>query len=171
MMRASDQLVPALATGTLAVLAVLPWGLPADGRFVLPFLPVVAIHYWSSRHPERLSAAVPFVAGLVVDVLSNGPLGYWPLIYLVSYMLGVEAHRFPASGPAARWAQFTGVLLALVIAAWCVASLYHFAISDWRPFAWAFWVTALSYPAIAFVLRALDPAPVRPANDRLVRGV
>ncbi len=171
MMRLESRIVPALSVAMLALLAVLPWGLPADGRFVLPFLPVVAIHYWASRHPERLSAWVPFAAGLVVDVLSNGPLGFWPLLYLGATMLGVEAHGFNTTSATARWALFVAALIALVAAAWGVASLYHVTLADWRPFAWAAWMAALSYPLVAFVLRALDPEPLRPSNDRLVRGV
>lgn len=165
------RLMPALSVGLLALLAILPWGLPADGRFVLPFVPVAALHYWSSRHPERLSAWIPFVTGIVVDVLTNGPLGYWPLLYLGSVMLGVETHGVGARGPLARWALFVAGLIGLVVAAWGVASVYHLALADWRPFAWALWVTALFYPLLAVLLRALDPEPLRPSNDRLVRGV
>jgi rod shape-determining protein MreD len=165
------RLMPALTVSILAVLAVLPWGLPADARFVLPFLPVIALHDWSSRHADRLSPWVPFAAGIVVDVLTNGPLGYWPLIYLGAMMLGADAQRMPGAGPAARWVVFLAALVGLVIAAWGVASLYHLSVSDWRPFAWALWVSALCYPPLAFVLRALDPVPLRPSNDRMVRGV
>ena len=167
----SGRIMPALTVSMLAVLAVLPWGLPADARFVLPFLPVIAIHAWSSWHPDRLSAWVPFVVGIVVDVLTNGPLGYWPLIYLGTMILGIDAHRMSRTGAAARWAVFVAALVGLVIVAWGVASIYHLEFSDWRPFAWALWIGALSYPPLAFVLRSLDPEPLRASNDRLVRGV
>jgi rod shape-determining protein MreD len=167
----AGRVTPAATVFILAILAVLPWGLPAHARFVLPFLPVVAIHYWSSRHSERLSTWVPFAVGIVVDVLTNGPLGYWPLIYLGAMMLGADAQRMPGTGPAARWALFLAALVGLVIAAWGVASLYHLEFSDWRPFAWALWIGALSYPLLAFGLRALDPEPQRRSNDRLARGV
>jgi rod shape-determining protein MreD len=171
MMTLAGRLTPAITVFILAILAVLPWGLPAHARFVLPFLPVIAIHTWSSRHLERLSPWVPFAAGIVVDVLTNGPLGYWPLIYLGAMMLGADAQRTPGTGLAARWALFLASLVGLVIAAWGVASLYHLELSDWRPFAWALWIGALSYPLVAFGLRALDPEPQRASNDRLVRGV
>ncbi len=170
-MTMARHLAPALSVAVLALLAVLPWGLPADGRFVLPFLPVIAIFYWSLRQPERLPLWVPFVAGLIVDVLSNGPLGFWPLIYLGSVVLGVEAHGMASSRAGANWGLFAVSIGALVIGAWGVASIYHLALADWQPFAWAAWCTGLSYPLVTFVLRALDPDPVRPGNDRLMRGV
>lgn len=171
MTRLGGGTVPALSVLVLAVLAVLPWGLPADGRFVLPFLPVIAIHYWSSRHPGRLSPLIPFAAGLLVDVLSNGPLGYWPLLYLTSALLAGEVVGAPGPGSAARSGLFVAALMVLVAAAWGVSSLYDFAVADWRPFAWAAWVTALAYPPVAAVLGLLDPEPLRPSNDRLERGV
>lgn len=170
-MTVAGQLAPVLSVAALALLAVLPWGLPADGRFVLPFLTVIAIFYWSLRSPERLPLWVPFVAGLVVDVLSNGPLGYWPLIYLASVMMGVEAHGVASSRAGVNWGLFAVATGALVIGAWGVASIYHLALADWQPFAWAAWCAALAYPLVTFVLRALDPDPVRPGNDRLMRGV
>lgn len=167
----AGRVMPAVTVSILAVLAVLPWGLPPNARFVLPFLPVIAIHTWSARHPDRLSAWVPFTAGIVVDVLTNGPIGYWALLYLCSMMLGVDAQRMSGTSPAARWAVFLAALAGLVFAAWGVASIYHLGFADWRPFAWALWIGALCYPPLAFVLRALDPEPFRGSNDRLVRGV
>ncbi len=167
----AGRLMPGFTVCILAVLAVLPWGLPADARFVLPFLPAIAIHIWSSRHPDRLPAWIPFVAGLLVDVLTNGPLGYWPLIYLGAMLLGIDAQRLPGTGAAARGAFSLAALSGLVVAGWGVASLYDLEFADWRPFAWALWVGALSYPLLAILLRSLDPEPLRISNDRLVRGV
>jgi rod shape-determining protein MreD len=167
----AGRVVPALSIAVLALIAVLPWGLPPDARFVLPLGPFIAIHYWASRHPDRLSEWVPFAAGLAVDVLSNGPLGYWSLIYLVGYMIAVEAHLVTATGPAGRWLVFLASLALLVTAAWLIASLYYLELADWRPFAWAALLAGLAYPACALVLRSLDPDPVRRSNDRLARGV
>jgi rod shape-determining protein MreD len=170
MTNAAGRFIPALSVAVLALVAVLPWGLPPDGRFVLPLLPFIAIHYWASRHPDRLAEWVPFVAGLAVDVLSNGPLGYWSLIYLVGYMIAVEAHLVTAAGPAGRWFIFLTSLALLVAAAWGIASLYYLELAAWRPFAWAALLAGLAYPVFALILRSLDPDPIRRSNDSLVRG-
>lgn len=167
---AAGHVVPAITVAVLALVAVLPWGLPPDGRFVLPLLPFIAIHYWASRHPDRLSEWAPFAAGLSVDVLSNGPLGYWSLIYLAGYMIAVEAHLVRGTGPWGRWLVFLTSLVVLVAAAWGIASLYYLELAAWRPFAWAALMAGLAYPAFALILRSLDPDPVRRTNDRLVRG-
>lgn len=164
------RVLPSASVAMLALLAVLPWGLPANARFVLPFLPVAAIYYWSSRHPERLSAWVPFLAGLLVDVLTNGPLGYWPLVYLSSGLLGSEAYSVGSGVPGGRWAAFLISLLAVVTLGWGVAGLYHLALADWRPFAWAVWFVALAFPLLVAVFKAIDPQPERAGNERFERG-
>lgn len=167
----AGRVVPALSVAVLVLVAVLPWGLPPDGRFVLPLLPFIAIHYWTSRHPEKLAEWVPFAAGLAVDVLSSGPLGYWSLIYLVGYVLAEEAHLVTGTGPGGRWLIFLTSLVLLVAAGWAIASLYYLEIAEWRPFAFAAVLAGLFYPAFALILRSLDPDPVRRGNDRLIRGV
>ena len=78
-----------ISIAVLTLLAALPWGLPTEDRFFLPLLPVVAIHYWALRRPEVLPEWFVFLAGLLLDVFTHGPLGYWPLVYLVAYALGV----------------------------------------------------------------------------------
>lgn len=171
MISVAGRLVPTLSVAVLALLAVLPWGLPPDGRFVLPLLPFIAIHYWTSRHADRLSEWVPFAAGLSVDVLSDGPLGYWSLIYLVGYAIALEAQLVKGTGPFGRWLLFLASLGVLALAAWAIASLYYLELAEWRPFAWAALLAGLAYPPLAFLLRSLDPDPVRRSNDVLARGV
>lgn len=41
---------PIGSVAVLALIAALPLGVPAEDRFFLPLLPVVAIHYWTLRH-------------------------------------------------------------------------------------------------------------------------
>jgi rod shape-determining protein MreD len=160
---------PAASVLVLAVLAVLPWELPSAARLMPPFLPLAAIYFWSSRPSARLSDWVPFIAGLLVDVLLDGPLGFWPLIYLTGGLLGAEG-RTAAHRPGSQWTMFAISTGTLALAAWGVASFYNFALVDWRPFAWGACFTGLSYPLLAYVLRVLDPEPLRPSNDRLIRG-
>ena len=165
------RVIPAASVAFFAVFAVLPWALPASARFVLPFFALIAIDYWSGRSEERLSAWVPFTAGLFVDVLSDGPLGFWPLIYLCGAMLGARSHRASVPDAWAHWPMFVLNAGALATAAWGVASVYNFVAVDWRPFAWGACCAGLAYPLLASVLRAIDPEPLRPGNNRLVRGI
>jgi rod shape-determining protein MreD len=169
-MKSIERVIPAASIAIFAVLAVLPWALPASARFVLPFFALIAIDYWSCRSQERLSAWVPFTAGLFIDVLTDGPLGFWSLIYLCAAMLGSSSQLVRVRDPWTRWPMFALTAGALSGAAWVVASLYNFALIDWRPFAWGGCSAGLAYPLLALVMRAIDPEPLRPSNDRLVRG-
>jgi rod shape-determining protein MreD len=170
-MNVAGRLIPIASVVVLVLIAVLPWGLPPAGRFVLPLLPFAAIHYWVSRHAGRLPEWVAFAAGLTVDVLSNGPLGYWSLIYLIGHMLAGEGAHWARESRLERWAIYAVSVFLLVAAAWAIASVYYLEIADWQPFAWAAMLSALSYPIFAAFLRALDPDPLRRPNRSFERGV
>ncbi len=53
-MRILARLGPTLPVLALVLVAALPWGLPPEGRFFLPLIPFVAVHYWALRHPAAL---------------------------------------------------------------------------------------------------------------------
>ncbi len=167
----ASRLVPAISVFVLALISVLPWGLPPDGRYVLPLLPAIAIHYWASKPAERLAAGVAFAAGLSVDILTNGPLGYWSLIYLIGYLSAREVRGRTSAGSVGRWLAFLSSLGVLVLAAWAITSLYYLEIAAWQPFAWAALLAGLSYPVIAIVLRTVDPSPDLRTNETLARGM
>lgn len=169
-MRLLASLGPPLTVFALALLAALPWGLPSDGRFFLPLLPFVAIHYWALRHAERMPEWVVFLAGLTLDVLTNGPLGYWALIYLLGYIIAVLQAPWGQDGVLWRALLFLAALAVLAVAEWGLSSLYYFEWADWRPFAWAALAAGLVYPVFAAVLRSLDPEHGRPRNVTFERG-
>lgn len=170
-MRILARVGPSLTVLALVLIAALPWGLPPDGRFFLPLIPFVAVHYWALRHPERMPEWVVFVAGLMLDVLTNGPLGYWALMYLMGYILAVLSVPWANEGVVGRWMLFLAALLALAIAEWALSSLYYFEFADWRPIAWAALGAGLVYPLFAAVLRSLDPEHGRPRNVTFERGL
>ena len=72
-----------------------------EGHIATPLIPLVVIYFWSLYSPGHLPAASVFVIGLIQDLLSGGPLGLWPAVYLAvqyvaisqqSYFLGREVH-------------------------------------------------------------------------------
>ena len=77
----------------LTLIAALPLGVPAGDRFFLPLLPVVAVHYWTLRHDAWLPEWVVFLAGLMLDILTHGPLGYWAFIYLLAHLTATLSTR------------------------------------------------------------------------------
>ena len=170
-MRALRFLAPMASIALLTLLAVLPWGLPSEDRFFLPMMPVIAIHYWSLRQPENVPEWLVFLAGLALDVLTHGPLGYWALIYLLAFVLGVLSQPFGAAGQAARIALFAAALTIVAFGAWAVSSVYGLEFVDWRPYAASVIYAALASILIVPVLHMLAAAKDVRDNTRLQRGV
>jgi rod shape-determining protein MreD len=162
-------LVPIATVVALTLIAALPFGLPSDVRFFMPMLPYTVIHYWAVRRPAQMPEWAVFLVGLGTDVLTNGPLGFWSLIFLIG-VVAVDATRdLPDWGAIGRWALFCGTLLMLGLAEWLVTSIYFLQLADWKPIMLALAIAALSYPVFGFVLRPLQRLWLRPENPALTR--
>ncbi len=165
------RMAPVGSIALLTILAALPWGLPANDRFFLPLLPVIAIHFWTLRHDAWVPEWIVFLAGLSLDVLTQGPLGYWALIYLVAHLIATFSVPFAALGSAPRFLLLGIAIVAVTIVSWAVSSLYFFEIADWRPYAAGAGLAGLSALFLVPILHALDAPEKTRENARLVRGV
>jgi rod shape-determining protein MreD len=168
-------LIPLLSVAALTLLAVLPLGLPVDARFVMPLLPYTAVHFWAVRRPALMPEWGVFLAGLTTDVLTNGPLGFWSLMFLAG-VVSVDATRdMPEWGALGRWGQFCVTIAVMGVVEWIVASIYFVQVADWKPVVLAATIAAVCYPAISFALRpllrlCLRVESSRPDNTALTRG-
>jgi rod shape-determining protein MreD len=163
-------MVPLMSVSVLTVIAALPFGLPSDVRFFMPLLPYTVIHYWAVRRPTLMPEWGVFLAGLATDVLTNGPLGFWSLMFLIG-VVAVDATRdMPDWGALGRWGQFCGTLGVLGLCEWLVTSIYRVELADWKPMLLAVVIAALSYPVVGFALRPLLRLWVRPENPTMTRG-
>lgn len=153
----------------LTCLAALPWGLPADQRFVLPLLPLAAIHACNLRRAGSCPEWVAFACGVALDVVTQGPLGFWAFLYLLGHALGV------GSAPVARRlpARLGLPVAALVIAAcvgWLLSGLYYWEATDWRPWARAVLWALAPATVIGLLFGGTASAHARRDNARLERG-
>lgn len=168
-------LVHLIPTGTvlaLVVLCVLPWGLGPSVDFALPALPFVAVHFWLRSNGRLMPLAFVFAAGLAVDVLSYGPLGYWSLVYLSGCGLTALLDRNAAARIGANgWAGFCFVAAGLILLAWLVASIYFLRFADVRAMAEAAAILALAYPLFQVLLNPLDRLIVGPQALNLERRI
>jgi len=163
-------LMPVLWLSVLAIVAILPWGLPWEDRFVLPLLPIVAIYYWTLDRDAWLPEWLVFLAGLLLDVLTQGPLGYWALVYLATYVVAVFCSRLNLETAIQRLALFAGAIVAVTFFAWLAASVYFLELLDWQPYARGAGFALLSAGIVTLVVSAfkISAAPSRPV--RLSRG-
>lgn len=169
-MKRTRRVAPIASIAALTVLAALPWGLPAEDRFFLPLLPVIAIHFWTLRHDAWIPEWLVFLAGLSVDILTQGPLGYWSLIYLVAHLAATFSAPYADQGSVPRLGLL-GLALALVTAlAWLVSSVYFFELVDVRPYLAGLAFAAVCALILLPVLHALDVPDRNRDSARLFRG-
>lgn len=164
--------VPTVSVVALTLLSALPWGLAPEVRFVLPLIPVAVIHFWVMHGNDRISEGTVFLDGLMLDVLTSGPLGFWSLIYLTGYATSLSMARRARLLRLGGWAALMIVVTVLAAVIWAVSSLYAFEIADWRPLAVASLVAAGTYPVVALLMTLLDAGEdERPATAVRSQGV
>lgn len=162
--------VPSAVLVLVTLLVALPWGLGSDYRLVLPLLPAVVIYVWNSRRRDSVPEWMAFAAGVLLDAISQGPLGYWALLYLLAYILSALLRAPADEGGLLRWARFAVGMALLSTAAWLVASLYAMQPGDIAPLRLAGGIAVLTYPIVAGFVALLDPPMPHSANGNLVRG-
>ena len=120
--------VPIVVSMFCVVLTMLPYGLWA-GVVMAPSFALMAIYYWTLYRPDILPPFAVFFIGLYQDLLSGGPLGMWPVIYLSVYGLIVSQRLF-FIGKAflAIWFGFGAIVLLSCILTWAIGSLYFAAV-------------------------------------------
>ncbi len=151
-------MVPSLTILIVTLLAALPWGWPGAGRFVLPLLPFAVVQYWVLRRPDLVPEWLVFATGLTFDVLTNGPLGYWSLIYLSGYAMTVAALPWAGGGHLGRWALFAAMIVILACAEVLLSIAYFNQAIDWWPVAVASAWAVLLYPIVVMILGGLRGA-------------
>lgn len=164
--------VPVLTTVLLIVVAVMPWGGPAWAEMALTLLPASSLYFWSVRRPHLVPAVLVFACGLVLDVLTHGPLGAWACAALAVAMAGrMTRRRRPALGWSGHIAAAAGALaLATVLIAALEAAFVGRAVPVLL-YAQALVAACLAYPILAGVLGLLDPLwPAADGRSLFARG-
>lgn len=143
---------PAASTGLACLLLSLPIGLPGQAE-VQPGVTLACVWFWSLFRPASLPAPAVFALGVLLDLLSEAPLGVYPLLLLLTHGLALRARRvLTRQGFGAVWLAFVG------IAALFAAGDYAFtAVLSWRalppwPGLFEAALAAGLYPALASLL-------------------
>jgi rod shape-determining protein MreD len=163
-------LMPVISITVLMLAATLPWGLPTADRFVLPLLPVVAIYHWTRDQDAWLPEWVIFLTGLTLDVLTQGPLGYWALVYLFAYVIAIFASHITVEGFVGRLALLAGAVVVVTVFAWLAASFYFLEMLEPEPYARGAIFAFLSAFLITPVLGIFGTLSKSVRAARLTRG-
>ncbi|MFZ5617061.1 MAG: rod shape-determining protein MreD [Pseudomonadota bacterium] len=150
------QIARAAAPTLLGVFGVFLLAAPVrlfEGNIATPLIPLVVVYFWSLYSPGHLPAASIFAIGLLQDLLSGGPLGLWPAVYLAvryvaisqqAYFLGREVHVV--------WMGFAVAAASVSLILWLFMSLLSATLLPLGGLAMQMLTTIAVYPlfAVAF---------------------
>lgn len=125
--------LPSLLILLAVLIAVAPWGVAKEAEFVLQVMPYMMAHLFLARRRGLVLSPIVFLAGIGMDIASDGPLGFWALVYLFGVLV---ARQLPDGLLETRLGRFSALLLvvfALAAAQVGIASLYLLNWIDWHP--------------------------------------
>jgi len=125
-------IVPSVIILLVALIAVAPWGAPDGARFVMPLLPYMAAHLFLMRGVGVVPSPVLFGVGVFMDLATNGPLGFWALIYLGAALVVRHLPGEMVRGVMGRLGGLGAMVLVLIVFQIALASLYKFEWVDWQ---------------------------------------
>ncbi len=148
------RIMPSTILLVAVVIAAVPWALPDSAIFILPLLLIILVFVLTVQRGHELPALSVFAGGLIMDVLTAGPLGYWAAIFLLTYTLaGLYRRRTKPRDFGGIWIAFAGTAVAASVSGWGLASLYFVRVIDWQPMLIAS-VTAIAlFPLVAWPMR------------------
>ena len=109
-----------------------------------------------------------FLGGLSLDALTQGPLGYFALVYLMAYVMA--AMTPVSSNRLVSWLRYAPALVVVLATAWLVSSLYMLRAQDVMGYIEAGAVAFCAFPVLSWLLQPLTPAPVGPGAATYTRG-
>lgn len=154
--------MPSLSFSALVAIAVLPWNLPAQSALLLQLLPTIAIFYWTNDAKRALPSPLLAAGGLMIDVATFGPLGFWAAVYLAAQVCSSALPVRDIATPTRRVAAFFALTLLLSALQWAAMSVYLVTIADWRPLAVAGVIVSVVYAVVCLVSAVVRTSPIRP---------
>ena len=145
--------LPALSVLFAVVATAVPWGLPADATFILPLVVVMMVFCWRAIPGAGLHPAGAVGLGLLADLMSGGPLGYWALMCLIASTVGGWAGSLAEARALGRhWLIWSMLVAVLAGFGWLLASLYYFRWIDWWPIAFGAIASVGLFPIVLYGL-------------------
>ena len=163
-------ILPAVSIVVAILATAVPWGLPSEATFVLPLIVVMMVFGWRAIDGAHLPPIAAMLLGLLTDVTTGGPLGFWALIALMASSAGKRTPPFiDRWGYGVLWLLWIPLVSALAGFGWLLASLYFFRWVDWHPIALGAAVSVVLFPAVLYLLLTIKRVSV-PARRSVAYG-
>lgn len=146
------RLLPVTSTAFAALLALLP--VPLAGYATLtPAFALMAVYHWTIYRPDLLPPTALFAIGLVYDLLSGGPPGQTPLLFLLSRAPVLRCRRWFFNREFSFvWAGFTLLAGAAIGGLWAVHSILAWQFFSVGGSVFRAALTVALFPVSSFVL-------------------
>jgi rod shape-determining protein MreD len=163
--------LPALSVLFAVLATAVPWGLPADATFILPLVVVMMVFGWRAIPGVVLPPAAATSLGLLADLMSGGPLGYWALMSLIGATVGGRVGPLGEDRDlTALWLIWIPLAAALAGFGWLLASLYYFRWIDWWPIAFGALASMALFPVVLNGLLWIRHGRLGPERSPIFRG-
>ncbi|GJL92518.1 rod shape-determining protein MreD [Hyphococcus sp.] len=153
------RLFKAMTPTMLGVLGVLILAAPIrlfEGYAPTPIFPLVIVFFWSVYGPDYLPPLSVFVIGLLQDLLTGGPLGLWPAVYLFTQFIVMSQRAyFLGREQKVVWIGFGFASLGAGLILWLVMSLMSGVLLPVRFLMLQLAATVAIYPLFGIVFREL----------------
>lgn len=164
-------ILPALSVLFAVLATAVPWGLPADATFILPLVVVMMVFCWRALPGTVLSPSVAMLLGLLTDVTSGGPLGFWALLMLIAAGAGGRTRSLGEGYDLSHlWLVWTALAGPLACFGWLLASLYFFRWVDWWPIAFGAVASIALFPVVLNGLVWIRRGSLGPGRSDPYRG-
>lgn len=145
------QATPIMLTLVLAVLSVVPIGVPGHWA-VVPAYTAMAAFYWAVFRPDLQPAPALFLIGVLQDILAGTPTGLTALTLLLVHALALSQRRAFLSKPfALAWFGFALIQAPAVALAWLLASGLALRPIGVEPVLFQYLVTITLFPIVAWL--------------------
>jgi rod shape-determining protein MreD len=130
-----------------------PWGLPSEATFVLPLMVVTLTFCWRAMPEAALPAPLAMLFGLLTDIMTGGPLGFWGLMVLTAHTVGRASQPLTDRyDPIVLCTVWTPLVCALGALGWLIASVFFLRWIDWEPIAFGVLASIAIAPAVVYVI-------------------
>ena len=155
--RSTALLLPAFLLLALPALAAFPWQISFGQAIALPFLTLLTILFGSVRYPGLFLSPMVFISGVLCDLFTRSPLGFWALLFLLALACARTTTLLTAQrGDLATFLCLLAALIFMTANVWGLTSLYQLAWLDVRPTIEGMFMALLLLPVPAVFLIGLE---------------
>jgi rod shape-determining protein MreD len=144
-------MMPAVTTMFLALLSVVPLGLPALSD-VMPAFTMMAVFYWSVYRPDLVPPVVVFFLGLTQDILVGNPTGLMALTLLAIHGVTLTQRQAFLGKPFfVAWLGFAVISAGAFVLMWLVICILAAELLLTPAVVFQYILTTVSFPLAAWV--------------------